>query len=160
MAPIHAAASFEELCVQILKRHRKANELFCTQNAQLQVPSVVGVQRVCGLDGKRQSLHLTGQWSMIENAFRGGLEYRGLTRINVCVCDRDTTTETLRQVFSQFGELEDAIVTVDRHSGKSKGYGFVTFRYAVNAAAAVVEQEKQIDVSAFKLVLSAHHELK
>lgn len=67
---------------------------------------------------------------------------------------RDTTTETLRQVFSQYGELEDAIVTVDRQSGKSKGYGFVTFRYAVNAAAAVVEQEKQIDVSAFKLVLT------
>ncbi|CAM9229068.1 unnamed protein product [Sphacelaria rigidula] len=57
----------------------------------------------------------------------------------------DTTTETLRQVFSQFGELEDAIVTMDRHSNKSKGYGFVTFRYAANAAAAVVEQEKQID---------------
>lgn len=66
-------------------------------------------------------------------------------------CGRDTTTETLRSVFSQFGELEDAIVTTDRHSGKSKGYGFVTFRYGANASAAVVEQEKQIDVSALEL---------
>lgn len=40
-------------------------------------------------------------------------------------------------------------MTMDRHSNKSKGYGFVTFRYAANAAAAVVEQEKQIDVSTF-----------
>lgn len=50
-------------------------------------------------------------------------------------------------MFSQFGELEDAVVTTDRASGKSKGYGFVTFRYAANAAAAVAEPEKQLDVS-------------
>lgn len=61
---------------------------------------------------------------------------------------RDTTTETLRGVFSQYGELEDAIVTVDRVTGKSKGYGFVTFRYGTSATAAVAEPEKQIDVRA------------
>lgn len=50
-------------------------------------------------------------------------------------------------MFSQFGELEDAVVTTDRASGKSKGYGFVTFRYAASASAAVAEPEKQLDVS-------------
>lgn len=50
-------------------------------------------------------------------------------------------------MFSQFGELEDCVVTTDRASGKSKGYGFVTFRFAANAAAAVAEPEKQLDVS-------------
>ncbi|CAM9113869.1 unnamed protein product [Discosporangium mesarthrocarpum] len=57
----------------------------------------------------------------------------------------DTTVETLRNVFSSFGELDDAIVTMDRQTGKSKGYGFVTFRQATCAAAAVAEAEKQID---------------
>lgn len=50
-------------------------------------------------------------------------------------------------MFSQFGELEDAVVTTDRASGKSKGYGFVTFRYAASASSAVAEPEKQLDVS-------------
>lgn len=49
-------------------------------------------------------------------------------------------------MFSQFGELEDAVVTTDRVSGKSKGYGFVTFRYAASASSAVAEPEKQLDV--------------
>lgn len=73
---------------------------------------------------------------------------RGLhtPRASLCLC-RDTTTETLRSVFSQYGELEDAIVTMDRVTGKSKGYGFVTFRYSSSANAAVAEPEKQIDVS-------------
>lgn len=62
---------------------------------------------------------------------------------------RDTTTESLRTMFSQYGELEDAVVTTDRASGKSKGYGFVTYRYAANAAAAVAEPEKQLDVSPY-----------
>lgn len=62
-------------------------------------------------------------------------------------CGRDTTTETLRTVFTQFGELEDAIVTTDRVTGKSKGYGFITFRYAAGAGAAIAEPEKQLDVS-------------
>lgn len=50
-------------------------------------------------------------------------------------------------MFSQYGELEDAVVTTDRASGKSKGYGFITYRFAANAAAAVAEPEKQLDVS-------------
>lgn len=71
--------------------------------------------------------------------------------VNVAnMCGRDTTTETLRGVFTQFGELEDAIVTVDRVTGKSKGYGFVTFRYGASATAAIAEPEKQIDVSGLR----------
>lgn len=50
-------------------------------------------------------------------------------------------------MFSQYGELEDAVVTTDRASGKSKGYGFITYRFAANAAAAIAEPEKQLDVS-------------
>lgn len=68
------------------------------------------------------------------------------TCTRVVCSNRDTTTESLRNLFSQYGELEDAVVTTDRASGKSKGYGFITYRYAANAAAAVAEPEKQLDV--------------
>lgn len=60
---------------------------------------------------------------------------------------RDTTTESLRNMFAQYGELEDVVVTTDRVTGKSKGYGFATFRYTASASAAVAEPEKQLDVS-------------
>ena len=38
----------------------------------------------------------------------------------------DTTDETLRQAFAEFGEVTDAKVIVDRDSGRSRGFAFVT----------------------------------
>ncbi len=39
-----------------------------------------------------------------------------------------TDNDSLRQGFEQFGELEEAIVITDRDTGRSRGFGFVTFR--------------------------------
>jgi RNA recognition motif-containing protein len=39
----------------------------------------------------------------------------------------DTTDEGLRAAFEQFGEVSEAIVIRDRMSGRSRGFGFVTF---------------------------------
>jgi cold-inducible RNA-binding protein len=36
-------------------------------------------------------------------------------------------TEGLRELFEQYGEVEDAVVITERHTGRSKGIGFVTF---------------------------------
>ena len=36
-----------------------------------------------------------------------------------------TTDEDLRSMFSEFGEVEVAKVISDRHTNRSKGYGFV-----------------------------------
>ncbi len=38
----------------------------------------------------------------------------------------DTTDETLRQAFFEFGDVTDAKVIVDRDSGRSRGFAFVT----------------------------------
>ena len=38
--------------------------------------------------------------------------------------------ESLRNYFSTFGELTDAIVMTDRETGMPRGFGFVTFRDA------------------------------
>ncbi|CAM9796884.1 unnamed protein product [Pylaiella littoralis] len=75
----------------------------------------------------------------------GGSEDVSARKIFVRGLSWDTTTESLRTMFSQYGELEDAVVTTDRASGKSKGYGFITYRFAASAAAAVAEPEKQLD---------------
>uniref|UniRef100_A0A7N0SXX9 RRM domain-containing protein n=1 Tax=Kalanchoe fedtschenkoi TaxID=63787 RepID=A0A7N0SXX9_KALFE len=57
----------------------------------------------------------------------------------------DTTTEGLRSLFSSYGELEEAIVIVDKTTGKSKGYGFVTFKHVDGALLALKEPSKKID---------------
>ncbi|XP_031259854.1 organelle RRM domain-containing protein 2, mitochondrial [Pistacia vera] len=40
---------------------------------------------------------------------------------------RLTTDERLKEAFSSFGQLLDAKVITDRMSGRSKGFGFVTY---------------------------------
>jgi RNA recognition motif-containing protein len=49
--------------------------------------------------------------------------------------------ETLRAAFARFGPIEDAVVIVDRATGRSRGFGFVTFARAADAHEAV----KQMD---------------
>lgn len=43
-----------------------------------------------------------------------------------------------QEYFSHFGAVEEALVMKDRYSGKSRGFGFVTFVYPENAASVVV----------------------
>ncbi|XP_073280137.1 UBP1-associated protein 2C-like [Primulina huaijiensis] len=57
----------------------------------------------------------------------------------------ETTTEKLRSLFSSYGELDEAVVILDKVTGKSKGYGFVTFKHIDGAIMALKEPSKKID---------------
>ncbi|KAE9461926.1 hypothetical protein C3L33_06158, partial [Rhododendron williamsianum] len=57
----------------------------------------------------------------------------------------ETTTEKLRNLFSTYGDVEEAVVITDKATGKSKGYGFVTFRHVDGALVALKEPSKKID---------------
>lgn len=57
----------------------------------------------------------------------------------------DTTTETLKTVFSQFGEVEEGAVIMDKATGKSRGFGFVTFKHMDGAQRSLKEPSKRID---------------
>nr|4C7Q_A Chain A, RNA-BINDING GLYCINE-RICH PROTEIN [Nicotiana tabacum] len=39
-----------------------------------------------------------------------------------------TTDQTLGEAFSQFGEILDSKIINDRETGRSRGFGFVTFK--------------------------------
>ena len=45
--------------------------------------------------------------------------------------------QKLKEIFSEFGDIEEATVIQDRQSGRSKGFGFVTFASDENADAAL-----------------------
>lgn len=49
----------------------------------------------------------------------------------------NTTGDDLRQIFSEFGTVEDAVVISDKFSGRSKGFGFVTMSTDEEAQAAI-----------------------
>ncbi|CAK9175744.1 unnamed protein product [Ilex paraguariensis] len=57
----------------------------------------------------------------------------------------ETQTNTLRRHFEQFGEIFEAVVITDKHTGRSKGYGFVTFRDPEAAKRACADPNPVID---------------
>jgi len=57
----------------------------------------------------------------------------------------------MRQFFGEYGKVVDATVMLDRESGRSKGFGFVTFEDANNAGQLVgnvglILDDKQVRV--------------
>lgn len=52
-----------------------------------------------------------------------------------------TTNEGLREAFERFGEVEDARIITDRDTGRSRGFGFVTFVDDDAAQTAVQEMD-------------------
>ncbi|KAK6128971.1 hypothetical protein DH2020_037278 [Rehmannia glutinosa] len=52
----------------------------------------------------------------------------------------DVDTEGLREYMSKFGELEDCIVMKERSTGRSRGFGYVTFATGEDAKAALASE--------------------
>ncbi|XP_072954931.1 uncharacterized protein [Typha angustifolia] len=57
----------------------------------------------------------------------------------------ETQQDSLRGFFQQFGEILEAVVITDRNTGRSKGYGFVTFKDPHSATMACQDPEPMID---------------
>jgi len=58
----------------------------------------------------------------------------------------DTDDHSLREAFERFGEVEEAKVITDRETGRSRGFGFVTFSGREDAEAAIAEMNgKELD---------------
>jgi RNA recognition motif-containing protein len=61
----------------------------------------------------------------------------GPVRLFVGGLGSETTAEGLRVAFGQFGTIQDAAVIFDRATGRSRGFGFVTFATRDEAIAAM-----------------------
>lgn len=57
----------------------------------------------------------------------------------------ETKRDTLKRYFDQFGDILEAVVITDRTTGKSKGYGFVTFKDPNSAILACQNPNPMID---------------
>lgn len=68
----------------------------------------------------------------------------------------EVTMEAVKAAFEQFGEVESAHVVADRATGKSKGFGFVTFKLVDSALAALARGEVTVDVRTDAVTLYSH----
>nr|CAB3479484.1 unnamed protein product [Digitaria exilis] len=57
----------------------------------------------------------------------------------------ETHKEGMRAYFEQFGDILEAVVITDKNTGRSKGYGFVTFREPEAALKACIDPYPVID---------------
>jgi RNA recognition motif-containing protein len=55
-----------------------------------------------------------------------------------------TTSESLREYFTQCGTVESATVITDRFSGQSRGFGFVEMSTAAEAQEAISKLNDQV----------------
>ena len=65
---------------------------------------------------------------MAKKLFIGGLSW-------------DTTDDGLRQAFASYGEITEAKVITDRDTGRSRGFGFVTFSQDNDAKTAISKMD-------------------
>ena len=56
------------------------------------------------------------------------------------------TKERLEELFSPFGEIEEALVVANKYTGRSRGFGFVTYKNDADADKAMEEMnEKEVE---------------
>lgn len=76
---------------------------------------------------------------MVKKLFVGGLSW-------------GTNDDGLRQAFERFGNIEEARVISDRETGRSRGFGFVTFSDEEGARQAIAEMDgKELDGRSIKV---------
>ena len=53
------------------------------------------------------------------------------------------TSESLKNAFSKFGNIQEAIVIVDKFTNRSKGFGFITFAEDADGKSAIAEMDSK-----------------
>ncbi|KAI0940553.1 hypothetical protein AcW1_003719 [Taiwanofungus camphoratus] len=67
----------------------------------------------------------------------------------------NTTDDSLRQAFSAYGQILDSIVMRDRDTGRSRGFGFVTYSSGMEAQSAITNlNEQELDGRRIKVNLA------
>ncbi len=69
------------------------------------------------------------------------------------------TADTIHDLFAQFGSITDKVVITDRETGRSKGFGFITFESQDQAERAVKGMDGK-EVSGRKIKVNIAQEKK
>lgn len=69
------------------------------------------------------------------------------------------TLDQLKEIFGKYGEIEDAIIMANKYTGKSRGFGFVTFKEESSAEKAIAEMNNK-DVQGREITVTEARPLK
>lgn len=69
-----------------------------------------------------------------------------------------TSNDSLQDFFTQFGQVSEAVVIEDRQTGRSRGFGFVTFSTAEEAKAALALDGQELDGRELRVNIAAERE--
>ena len=61
------------------------------------------------------------------------------TKVYVGNLSYSLTEEKLKELFSEYGEVSEVVIVKDKYSGRSKGFGFITFADDESAKKAISE---------------------
>ncbi len=67
--------------------------------------------------------------------------------------------DKLKELFGPYGEIEDAVVMSDKQTGKSRGFGFVTFKDESSVEKAVAEMNQK-DIEGREIKVNVAEPLK
>ncbi|MBA0615003.1 hypothetical protein Godav_015204 [Gossypium davidsonii] len=67
----------------------------------------------------------------------------------------NTTSETLCAAFRMHGEIEEGAVIYDKATGKSRGYGFITYKHMESAHSALRAPSKLIDIRVAMMAMAS-----
>ena len=61
--------------------------------------------------------------------------------------------DALKKLFSEFGDIEDAVILSDKYTGRSRGFGFVTFADDATGEKAIADMNEK-DIEGRKIVVN------
>ncbi|KNA24813.1 hypothetical protein SOVF_012220 [Spinacia oleracea] len=83
------------------------------------------------------SKQVTSQFSASNPSIYQALRYMSSSKLFIGGLPWGVDDGSLRETFSQYGEVIDAKVIVDREMNRSKGFGFVTYASTEEASSAI-----------------------
>ncbi|CAI9754093.1 unnamed protein product [Fraxinus pennsylvanica] len=109
-------------------------------------------QKVCAMAFLRKagnilsrtvSNHISQEISTSQSSLFQAIRCMSTSKIFIGGLSFSTDDSGLREAFSKYGEVAEARVIVDRDTGRSRGFGFVTFSTVEDASAAIQALDQQ-----------------
>merc|ERR1719197_411682 len=66
-------------------------------------------------------------------------------KIFVGAIAQGTSEEEFTQYFQKYGEITDSVIMIDKHTGRSRGFGFVTFAEASSVSSVLEHNEHELN---------------
>ncbi|KAF4567757.1 hypothetical protein EYR40_006764 [Pleurotus pulmonarius] len=78
-----------------------------------------------------------------------------MSKVSIGNLSWNTNNDSLRELFATYGEVVDTIVMRDADTGRSRGFGFITFNSKGEAAAAAKALDgSEVDGRRVKVIVS------